>query len=68
MIHLVLVYCLASNQKQCFEKRLPMEDFPSPAACVSDAQQRAIEYLREHPQYVLKRWRCEVNVPKQVPT
>ncbi len=68
MIQLVLVYCLAGHPKQCFEKRLAMEDFPSPAACVSNAQQRAIEYLREHPQYVLKRWRCEVNVPKQVPT
>jgi hypothetical protein len=68
MIVLILVYCLSSDGKQCIEKRLAAENFPSPAACVSSAQQRAIEYLREHPKYVLKRWRCEVNVPRQVPT
>ncbi|MDE8343386.1 MAG: hypothetical protein POG24_06170 [Acidocella sp.] len=68
MIVLVLTYCLAGNAKQCHDKRLGMEGFQTPAACVSSAQQRAIEYLRDHPQYVLKRWRCEINVPKQVGT
>jgi len=67
MIELVLVYCLAAETKTCIEKRLPMEDFPTPAACTMGAQQRAQEYLAEHPKYTLKSWRCEMDVPHQQP-
>jgi hypothetical protein len=67
MIELVLVYCLASDAKTCMEKRLPMEDFPTPAACTMGAQQRAIQFLNEHPDYTLKSWRCEVDLPRQQP-
>ncbi len=67
MIELVIVYCLTSNPKECVEKRLAMEDFPSPVACVTGAEQRAQEYLHEHPKYKLASWRCEVDVPKQSP-
>jgi hypothetical protein len=49
MIELVLVYCLSTDAKSCVEKRLPMEDFPTPAACTMGAQMRAQEYLAEHP-------------------
>lgn len=67
MIELVIVYCLATDTKSCIEKRVPMEDFSSPAACSMAGQQRAQSYLAEHPNYVLKRYRCEVNVPHQQP-
>jgi hypothetical protein len=33
--------------------------------CTMSGQQRAQEYLAEHPAYMLKSWRCEVNVPRQ---
>jgi len=65
MIVLVLVYCLSTDTKTCLEKRLPAEDFGSPAGCTMGAQMRAQQYLAEHPKYVLKSWRCEVNVPPQ---
>ncbi len=65
MIELVLVYCLSADTKSCVEKRLPLEDFPTPAACTMGAQMRAQEYLAEHPKYVLKSWRCEIDVPHQ---
>jgi hypothetical protein len=65
MITLVLVYCLSADTKACLEKRLPGEDFPTPAACTMGAQLRAQEYLAEHPKSMLKSWRCEVNVPPQ---
>jgi hypothetical protein len=65
MIQLVLVYCLSADTKSCVEKRLAMENFSTPAACTMGAQQRAQEYLAEHPKYTLKSWRCEVNVPRQ---
>jgi hypothetical protein len=67
MIELVLVYCLSADTTSCIEKRLPMEDFPTPAACTMGAQLRAQEYLADHPKYMLKGWRCEVNVPRQDP-
>lgn len=67
MIELVLVYCLITDAHVCVEKTLPMEGFGSPVACVSDAQQKAQEFLRDHPKYKLSTWRCEVDVPKQAP-
>jgi hypothetical protein len=67
MIELVIVYCLATDTNSCIEKRVPMEDFPTPAGCTMSGQQRAQEYLVEHPKYVVKSWRCEVNVPHQAP-
>lgn len=65
MIELVLVYCLTAKPKECVERRVPMEDYGSPVACTKSAQQRAQEYLREHPAYMLKGWRCEMNAPQQ---
>ena len=65
MIVLVLVYCLSANTKDCVEKRLPAENFGTPAECTMGAQMRAQEYLNEHPKYMLKSWRCEVGVPEQ---
>ena len=65
MIELVIVYCLISDSKSCIEKRLQMEQFSSPMACTMSGQQRAQEYLREHPTYMLKGWRCEVDLPRQ---
>jgi hypothetical protein len=67
MIELIIVYCLVTDAKSCVEKHVPMEDFPNPTACVMSAQQRAQEYLAEHPKYKLERWRCEVDLPKQAP-
>ena len=65
MIELVIVYCLVSDAKACIEKRLRMEAFSSPMGCTMSGQQRAQEYLTEHPTYMLKSWRCEVNLPRQ---
>jgi hypothetical protein len=65
MIELVIVYCLSNDTKICVEKRLRMEDFSSPVGCTMSGQQRAQAYLRDHPAYHLKSWRCEVNLPRQ---
>jgi hypothetical protein len=77
MIELVLIYCLgdsppsgatAADNSSCIEKRLPMEDFSNPNACMMGAQQRAQEYLVAHPKWHLSGWRCEVDLPKQKST
>jgi len=65
MIELVIVYCLAADAKACTEKRLPLDRFASPVGCTMSGQQRAQEFLEEHPTFKLKSWRCEVNLPRQ---
>ena len=57
MIELIIVYCLVSDAKTCVEKHVPMEDFSNPVACIKGAQQRAQEYLHDHPKYKLTSWR-----------
>ncbi len=66
MIELVVVYCLAADPKQCVEQHSPL-DSPLPMTCMVAGQQQAAAYVWEHPKYRLARWRCEVDVPKQVP-
>jgi hypothetical protein len=68
MIDLVIVYCLAANPASCQEKRVPAESWGDPLACMVAAQMRAQHYLDEHPKWRLKRWKCEVDVPRQEPT
>jgi hypothetical protein len=65
VIELIIVYCLVSDTKSCIERRVPMESFTSPMGCTMSGQQRAQEYLRDHPAYALKSWRCEINMPRQ---
>ncbi len=68
MIELVIVYCLSSEPAKCVEKRDPAADYPDPVTCMVNAELSAQAYLDEHPKYRLSRWRCEVNVPHQVPS
>jgi hypothetical protein len=35
--------------------------------CMVQAQQHAAQWLDEHPNWTLARWRCEQNVPRQRP-
>jgi hypothetical protein len=63
---LVLVFCLQSAPGSCTEQR-PIEDL-SLEACLVRGQQYASEWLAEHPKWMLSRWRCEINVPRQQPT
>jgi hypothetical protein len=65
MIELVIIYCLATDQKNCVEKRNPFDSFGDPVACMVSAQMYAQQYLEEHPKWRLARWKCEVDVPDQ---
>jgi hypothetical protein len=62
---LVLVFCLQSSPGSCVEQR-PVETLP-PLACIMQAQQYAANWLADHPKWMLARWRCERNVPRQQP-
>ena len=65
MTALVLVFCLQSPPSACAEQR-PAEAL-SLQACLVHGQQYAAEWLAEHPKWMLARWRCEQNVPRQQP-
>ncbi len=69
MIELVLTYCLAADPSRCVEKRpLLDEPFPSAMACMVQAQPMAGDFIRQHPAYVLVRFRCEIDRPKEART
>jgi len=65
MTALVLVFCIQSTPSACTEQR-PAEAL-SLLACLMRGQQYAAEWLAEHPKWMLARWRCEQNVPRQEP-
>jgi hypothetical protein len=65
VIQLVLVYCLSADRLSCIEKR-PIPEFPmSVMGCMVGAQPTAQDFLREHPNYMLSAWRCEINKPAE---
>jgi hypothetical protein len=65
MTALVLVFCLQSTPDTCTEQR-PIEE-QSLQACLTRGQQYASQWLADHPKWLLSRWRCEQNVPRQQP-
>ena len=67
MIELVLVYCMVADPKTCQEQRPTFEEPLTAASCLINAQQRAIEYVREHPAWQLAGWRCEKDKPAELP-
>ncbi len=44
-----------------------MVDAMSLQSCVMQGQTYAAEWLAEHPKWMLSRWRCENNVPREEP-
>jgi len=65
MTALVLVFCLQSQPSSCVEQR--PGDALAPSACLFHAQEYAANWLADHPKWMLSRWRCERNVPRQEP-
>ena len=63
MIEMVLVYCMIANPDQCTEQRPVFEEPLSSMACMMSAQEVALQYVHEHPDMQLARWRCEIDKP-----
>jgi len=66
MVHLVLTFCMLAWQTHCTEERPITEDMGL-TACIVEGQQVAQNWLADHPSWMLSRWRCEQNIPKQIP-
>jgi hypothetical protein len=67
MVHLVLTFCMMAWQTHCLEER-PVFEQMSLMTCMIQGQQVAQQWLEDHPRWMLSRWRCEQNVPRQLPS
>jgi hypothetical protein len=63
MIEMVLVYCLTAQPNKCTEQRPVFEEPLSGMACMINAQKIALQYVEEHREWQLARWRCEIDKP-----
>jgi hypothetical protein len=68
MIELVLVLCMINQPDRCMEHRPIFEDPMTETECLNNAQQIASTYLRDHPGWTLRAWRCEKDKPHEIPT
>lgn len=67
MIEMVLVYCMITDAGKCLEQRPLFENPLTPIACMMSAQRVASDYVREHPDWHLAGWRCEMDKPHAAP-
>ena len=54
-------------QTHCTEER-PLIQNMTLMGCMVEGQQIAQDWLASHPKWTLSRWRCEHNVPRQIPS
>jgi hypothetical protein len=64
MVSLILLVCLAASPGVCQEERPPM-DAVSSTACMMQGQLIAVEWLEEHPKWMLKGWQCRSGPPER---
>jgi hypothetical protein len=61
---LVLLVCLAASPKICREERPPVE-VASSLSCITEGQLIAVEWLEEHPKWMLRGWQCKSGRPEK---
>jgi hypothetical protein len=57
MYELLFAVCSLANNKECRELRIP-ETFTTTVSCYSQAQGYLATYLRDHEDWVIKKWEC----------
>ena len=63
MISLILIVCLAVSPDICREEQRPV-DIGSAISCVTAGQLIALQWLDEHPKWMLRGWRCRLGKPE----
>jgi len=59
MLSVILLACLIANPEQCRDFKIQV-DFKMPTKyCTVAAQPVHAGWAREHPQWQIKRWRCQ---------
>ena len=60
MVELVLVACLLKQPERCETFRVPFEREMAIPQCVWQSQLRAAAWAAEHPDWVIKKFTCEM--------
>ncbi len=60
MVELVLLACLLQEPKQCETFRLPFAEEMVVPQCVWQSQLRAAAWAAEHPNWVIRKFTCEM--------
>ena len=68
MIVLIFPLCSLSRPDDCGEKRLQFAETMSPMQCAMAAQPYLAQFVVEHPDYRVARWRCAYAAREQEPT
>ena len=60
MVELVLIICLQAQPDRCaIERPQFQESYPNAMACMYHAMFRVVQWAEQHPNYNVRRWRCE---------
>ena len=58
MIELVLIACLLHEPKHCQQVYLSPAETSTVMDCMVTGQFRAVQWVAEHPDWLIRRWRC----------
>jgi hypothetical protein len=58
MIAIVISACLVGNPNVCKDYRVPLAEDVDAKHCVVDAQPHFANWAAQHPNWIIKRWRC----------
>jgi hypothetical protein len=60
MIELILVACLLRQPEHCEQHYLPTGTETSLMACMLTGQLQVVQWYRDHPGWVIRRWTCDM--------
>lgn len=61
MIELVVAVCMIDHPSECKDVNLNFEaDNVTPMQCMMNGQVEMAKWIGEHPNWVIKKWRCGV--------
>lgn len=68
LVDLIVTVCLMSNPQSCQDRHLLFESQGSLRTCVFQAQFYLAQWISEHPNVQIARWRCEWPDKEKQPT
>jgi hypothetical protein len=59
MFELLLTLCLTQNPTNCWERHVPFLEMSSARECLSRAQYEAVHVVEDHPDWQVRRLKCQ---------
>ncbi len=60
MFELILTVCLMGQPAYCKEERVALAERSGLTGCIWEGQLRAVDWVRDHPDWQIKRWTCDM--------